>query len=277
MSQRVDRRAFLKLSGAGLAGIGLRPARAALAAPVVAATLPVPFAHRYVANPDSLLARLPAGADLLLVPAHVAAGLIQRGRLLRLAGPAGRAHDPEGAFTVPYRFAVAALVHPLDAVPDDPWQPSLAWPSFGRLLLGAALQRRGHSPNAPHAGHVAEAARDLLRLRPDLAADPIAALLAGRAAAAFAPVPVNEAREPELAAGLAATLPPWGGVLLEYDWAIPASAPDPEAARAFVAGWPGAAAPAWPNARHFPPLMLLPRRIQAQQAALWADLTRARR
>jgi hypothetical protein len=277
MSQRVDRRAFLKLSGAGLAGIGLRPGLAALAAPVVAATLPVPFAHRYVANPDSLLARHPAGADLLLVPAHVAAGLIQRGRLLPLAGPAARAHDPEGAFTVPYRYAVAALVHPLDVVPADAWQPSLAWPSFGRLLLGVALQRGGHSPNDPHAGHVAEAARDLLRLRPDLAADPMAALLAGRATAAFAPVPLNEANEPELAAGLAATLPPWGGVLLEYDWVVPANAPDPEAARAFVASLPAAATTPLPGSLRFPPLMLLPRRIQAQQAALWADLTRARR
>jgi spermidine/putrescine-binding protein len=277
MSEPISRRAFLKLSGASLAGWSLRPALATLAAPVVAATLPLPFPHRYLPNPDTLLARLTAGVDLLLVPAHVAAGLIQQSRLLRLAGPGGRAHDPEGAYTVPYRFALAALAHRVGAAPDEPWQPSVAWPSFGRLLLGAALQRRGYSPNDPHAGHVAEAARDLLQRRPALAADPLAVLLAGDAVAAFAPVPVNANGEPELAEGLAAMLPPWGGVLLEYDWVVPVNAPDPEAARALVADLSSATAPTRPDGLRFPPLMPLPKRLQAQQAGLWAELTRARR
>lgn len=278
--QPLSRRAFLKLSAAGAVGWGFRPAWAAapLAGPRLAATLRVPFPHTYCADPDVLLARPPAGFDLLLVPAYIAAGLIQRALLQPLAGPPGRAHDPEGAYTVPYRLAVSAVVHPAGAAPDNPWQASVAWPAHGRLVLGAALQRRGFSPNDTHAGHLAQAGADVWTLRPVLGTDPLAALHAGAASAAFLPVPFSPEGDLELDEGLAATLPPWGRVLIEYDWVLPAKAPDVEAALAFLSGLPPVLVAPSVLADWRPvPLAPLPSRAQAQHTRLWADLTRARR
>lgn len=275
--RRLSRRAFLKLSAAGTAGWSLPPALAAPPAPRLASTLRVPFLHQFVPDPETLLAGVPLDLDLLLVPAYVAAGLIRRGWLLPLAGPRDRAHDPEGAFTVPYCHAVSATLQPVGAALTDPWQSSAAWPSHGRLLLGAALQRRGYSPNDAHAGHIAEAAQDLANLRPILTGDPLVALRSGAVPAALALVLVTEAGALIPPAGLAATLPPWGGVLLEYDWVIPLSAPDAAAAAAFVR-----AHPPRPTSSHWPslrlvPLTPLPERAQAQHTRLWAALRRVHR
>lgn len=274
MSQPISRRAFLKLSAASLAGWGLTPTWTAPALPRLASTWPVPFDHRFIPNPDSLLARPLLGTDLLLVPAYIAAGLIGRGWAQRLAGPLGRAHDPEGAYTVPYQYAVSAMVHPIGAAPQDPWQAGVVWPAFSRLLLGAALQRRGYSPNDSHAGHVAQAGRDLLALRPVLTGDPLAAVQAGAVPAALAAVPVHEAGALAVSDGLAATLPPWGSVLVEYDWVLPVNAPDPDAARAFVATL---AVPARPEGLRLLPLAPLAERAQTLHARLWGELARGRR
>ncbi len=262
---RLSRRAFLKLSAAGAAGWNLAPSLAASATPRLAATLPVPFDHQYFPDPESLLARVPPGFDLLLVPAYVAAGLIRREHLLPLAGPHGRAHDPEGAYTVPYRYAVSAVLRPAGAASADPWQSPVAWPPFSRLLLGAALQRRGYSPNDAHAGHIAQAAKDLAALRPALTADPLAALHAGVAPAVMAPVLVTDTGTMELEEGVEAALPPWGGVLLEYDWVIPLNAPDPQAALAFVQVLPPVlATPPLPDGVRLVPLAPLTERAQIQ-------------
>ena len=279
MRPRLNRRSFLKLSALGLAGWGLAPAQTLPPppglSPRLAATLPIPFPHHYVADPEILLTRLPAEVDLLLVPAYIAAGLIQRGRLLPLAGPPGRAHDPEGAYTLPYRCAASAVLHPAGRAPADPWQPALAWPSFGRLMLGAALQRRGHSPNDAHAGHVAQAGQDLAALRPSVLADPLAALRAGAVPAALLPVPLLSDGTFGLDEDLVAAVPPWGGVLIEYDWVLPTSAPDPALALAFLKTLPPALPPnAGPR---LVPLAPLPERTQAQYAHLWTTLTRAQR
>ena len=275
---RLSRRAFLKLSAAGAAGWGLAPAwsaqAAALGAPRLAATLPVPFPHRYYPDPEALLAKHPAGFDLLLVPAYLAAGLIRRHTLQPLAGPRGRAHDPEGAYTLPYRYAASAILHPAGVAPSDPWQARLAWPAFGRLLFGAALQRQGYSPNDIHAGHLAQAGEDLAALGLAITADPLATLQAGTAPAAFMPVPLLDTGEFALDEGLEAALPPWGGVLIEYDWVIPANAPDPDAALAFLETLPPA--PAKPSLP-LVPLAPLPDRAQAQHGRLWASLARPRR
>lgn len=277
MSQRVSRRAFLKLSAAGLAGWGLSPAWAAPLAPRLVTTLPVPFDHRFVSNPDSLLARQPAGADLLLVPAYIAVGLVARGWVQRLPGPPGRAHDPEGAYTVPYRYAVSAFVRAAGAAPNDPWHPTIVWPAFSRLLLGAALQRRGFSPNDSHAGHLAQAGEDLLALRPLLTGDPLAAVQARAVPSALAAVPVAADGALEAGDGLAATLPPWGTVVVEYDWVLPANAPEPATARTWLAELSPPSAPALPEGPRWLPLAPLPERAQAQHARLWAELARGRR
>ncbi len=275
----LSRRGFLKLSAAGAVGWGLRPAWTGPPAwPRLASTLRLPFPHTYLADPDALLAHPPAGFDLLLAPAYVAAGLIQRGLVQPLAGPPGRAHDPDGAYTVPYRLAVSAIVYPAGAGADDPWQAPLAWPAHGRLVLGAALQRRGFSPNDTHAGHLAQAGADLAALRPALSADPLASLYGGGVWAAFVPAPFSPEGALELDEGLAATPPPWGGMLIEYDWVLPTNAPDVEAALGFLAGLPpllvapSALGAGWQAA----PLAPLPGRAQAQHRRLWADLTRER-
>lgn len=276
MTRPISRRSFLKLSAAGLAGWGLRPGWSAPPVPRLAATLRLPFPHRLVANPETLLARLPA-ADLLLVPAYIAAGLIRRGWLQPLAGPAGRAHDPEGAYTIPYRYAISAVVHRAGDAPQEAWAEGVTWPAFSRLVMGAALQRRGYSPNDAHAGHLTLAAQDVLSLRPALTADPLAAVDSGSVSAAMALVPVSAEGQPDVPAGLSAVPPRWGGVLVEYDWVLPAGAADSEGARAFVAGLAPAAPPVFADGRRLPPLAPLPERSQALHTRLWADLTRARR
>jgi hypothetical protein len=275
---RLSRRAFLKLSALGAAGWGMAPALSAPAGPRIAATLRVPFEHQFFPNPEALLAKPPVGYDLLLVPAYVAAGLIRRGRLVPLSGPRGRAHDPEGAYTMPYRYAASAVVQRTGAALADPWDAGVAWPSFSRLLVGAALQRRGYSPNDAHAGHLAQAGRDLAALRPALTDDPLRALDVGTAIAAMATVPLTETGTFDLDEGLAAALPPWGGVLVEYDWVIPLNAPDPEAARSFVQALPPLlAAPPLPDGVRLVPLTPLTERAQAQHTRLWAEVAHLRR
>lgn len=139
----MNRRAFLKLS----AGLG-----AALALPRfplrLASTLPLPFPHTFIANPDTALDL--RAWDALLVPAYRAAEWIQHGQLQPLAGPPGRAHDPEGAFTRPHQFRIHRTIQS-------------QWP---RLAIGLALQNLGHSPNDWHTGHVAQALRHLQQRAP---------------------------------------------------------------------------------------------------------------
>src|SRR2546426_385408 len=98
--QRLNRRTFLKLSAVFGIAAHLRPTDQ----PLIASTFPLPFPHQYFPNAESLLSQPLALFDLLLVPAHLAAELIQRGALRPLNGDlpksVGRAHDLEGAFTL---------------------------------------------------------------------------------------------------------------------------------------------------------------------------------
>ena len=221
-------------------------------------------------------ARLRAGPlsafDLLLVPAYAAAALIERGALLPLPGPAGRAHDPEGAFTLPYARMAAALLYrggPPPAGLDDLWRhpAQTLWPDDARLVIGAALLRRGYSPNDTHPGRLALAQADLAEMRPRLAADPAAALRAGRGRLAYALLDVSQ-----LQAG-GPFVPLDGGPLVEYDWVIPAGAQDPAAARHFLQALP-LAGPALRAKRAQPgrrliPLTPLPADARAQHAEIW--------
>ena len=140
----MNRRPFLKL------GVVLGAALALPRFPLrLASALPLPFPHTFISNPDAALDL--RDWDALLVPAYRAAEWIGRGTLAPLAGPPGRAHDPEGAFTHPYQFRIHQSA-PLD------------WP---RLAVGLALQHLGHSPNDTHLGHVAQA-RGVLQQRAPL-------------------------------------------------------------------------------------------------------------
>ncbi|MCC7361163.1 MAG: twin-arginine translocation signal domain-containing protein [Anaerolineales bacterium] len=271
--RRLNRRAFLKLgalagvaAAVGLPDLGLRIGSA------------LPLAGYAVTRFDAFPQRPPPGFDLLRVPAYLAAAYIRNDALLPLDGQRGRAHDPEGAFTQPARYLAGAL---LGAGPGAArrWQqlwtqpPGAAWPNNARLVLAAALLRRGYSPNDTHAGHLAQAETDLLlagrpeRL-PDADRDLLAHLPAGPLIYAL-----------EALDGLdPAALPLEGAPLIEYDWVIPADSLRPAEARAYVAAQALPAGVVLDSPPHGPfparliPLMPLPERAQAQVAAIWARL-----
>jgi len=231
LTSRISRRSFLQSAGLLAAAAGFARVFHGPAAPAaphalqragelrLASALPLPLAHvfaSYLADwTDDQLDRF----DLILAPAYAAAAFIARGRLARLSGPRGRAHDPDGAYTVPFTYRVGMPVSAA-SVPAEP-----------RLALGAALMRRGYSPNDPHPGRVAQALADL--------ADP-------RLGAAFGVAVFDPAQAAHLAQ-------PGGSMMLvEYDWVIPAGAARAAEAAAFVARMMPALPPALPGVRLMP-------------------------
>jgi hypothetical protein len=238
----------------------------AAAFPRIASTLPLPFPHAYFPDPEALLAsvRSLARFDLLLAPAYIAAELIQRGVLQATGGmpewAPGRAHDPDGTFTIPYRYKIGALRYSEGGAPasmpswSELWQADgrILWPSGSRLAIGAALLSRGYSPNDTHAGHLAQAGDDLARLE---SAPPTSARLALELVDASA---ASHAR-----------LPMEGVPLIEYDWVIPVAG-SVELARKFVQslGRP-ADIPKLAGARLIP-LMPLPEPARRQHAEIWS-------
>ena len=281
-----NRRAFFKLSAAvGAAcfhppahpstSIALRSVSAQDASAAsglsIASTCPLPFPHRLFPNAESLLTRRLAAFDLLIVPAYAAAELIRRGALQKIPGSPGRAHDPDGAFTIPYTYAISALVY-RGAPPtslNDLWTRDALWPDAPRLVIGAALLRRGYRLNDTNPGHLAQAAEDLWRLRPRLSTDPLAGLRSGLAALALTPIPDrNGEAEP-----FGIFLPPEGAALIEYDWLIPLGAPHPQAALKFITeNALSIRHPPREAAIRYPPLTPLPAAARAQLAEIWTRL-----
>ena len=282
---RTSRRSFLKLGAATAAAALVLPWADWLpgapdpAALRVRSALPLP-GYAALAFPEQLLTRPLHAVDVALVPAYVAAQLIQRGWLRPLEGHPGRAHDPEGRFTLPYAQRVAAVRFPAEAEApktaswQDLWQagPRVLWPAAGRLLAGAALLRRGYSPNDAHPGHLAQAGMDLQQLRPRLSfqgAEHVEHWERRPRAAAFVladPAMIGPAN------GL--RLPGEGTMLIEYDWVITAAAPRTDLARQFLEPFRAGA----PHQRlDLPvrtiPLMPLPPAARAQHAEIWAALT----
>lgn len=253
----VSRRSFLRLAGLTAAAAGFSRAWAAPPgeAPAglrLAAAVPVAAPHALVPSLGGWTRRAVEAFDLLLAPAYLASALIAQGALARLPGPAGRAHDPDGAFTVPGAYRVGALAgagaalgwEALWASPEE-----AVWADEPRLALAAALARRGYSPNDPHPGRLAQAHADLLALRPRRAANPIGLVKAGAASLALALL------EPRQAAAL--PLPAGRALLLEYDWIVPAGAPRRAEAVAWVRDLSPAAPPTLDGVRLIP-LMPVP-------------------
>jgi hypothetical protein len=253
----VSRRSFLRLAGLAAASAGLSRAWAAppgeaRAALRIAAAVPVAAPHTLAPSLGGWTRRAVEAFDLLLAPAYLASALIAQGALARLPGPAGRAHDPDGAFTVPGAYRVGALAGGGAALGWEAlWsRPEQAvWADEPRLALAAALAHRGYSPNDPHPGRLAQAHADLLALRPRRAADPLGALEAGAASLALALL------EPAQAAAL--PLPAGRALLLEYDWIVPAASPRRAEAAAWARALPPVLPPALDGARLIP-LMPLP-------------------
>ncbi len=281
---RTSRRSFLKLGAAAIAAALVAPsldwlARSPGVPPQSAQSAAPRPSYAYVAVPESLLSRRLDGVDVALVPAEAAARLIQGGRLQLLDGPAGRAHDPEGRYTIPHAYRVAAVRYPDEAAAPNVtswaglWQASerAVWPASGRVLVGAALLRRGFSPNETHPGRLAAAAHDLAQLRPRLAppetepSDSWPRRPGALAVVLADPALIGQAN------GL--RLPAEGTLLIEYDWVITAGAARVEMARRWLEPY-RASAPLPPfdlPARPIP-LMPLPAAARAQHAEIWAAL-----
>jgi hypothetical protein len=207
MVRAVSRRAFL-LAGAAALGTLLWPRSLQLG-------VALPIGHYF--NPDAdELAREAIRFDALLLPAYAAAELIARDALRQITGPPGRAHDPEGAFTVPH----TVVCYPIT---DELFSPRAVWPRFGRLALAAALLHRGHPVNDQHPGHVKQAALDLADARPLFVRNPLAALEAGAGEVALTPM---DAATASVSGAPALTL--------AYDWVIPRASTNPTAAESFI-------------------------------------------
>lgn len=269
--QRLNRRTFLKLSATfGIAAHLRLPPQ-----PVIAATQPLPYPHHYFPDADTLLAQPLGRFDLLLIPAYLAAELIRRDALRQLNNDlptsTGRAHDPEGAFTLPHAYAIGGLAYrgtPPKSL-DDLWNADALWPDSSRLVLGAALLRRGYPLNDTHAGHLAQIEKDLIRRRPRIVPDPLAGLRSGILTLALAPILVSEGE-----ADFGILPPPEGAALIEYDWAIPAHTRHPQLALNFITQ----IQPASSITRHSSlvtqaiPLTPLPARALAQRAEIWSHV-----
>jgi len=295
----INRRAFLKLSAAFGAACFHPPAHPATSiAPrsasaqdasaasglSIASTCPLPFSHHRFPNAESLLTRRLAAFDLLLVPAYAAAELIRGGALQKIPGSPGRAHDPDGAFTIPYSYAITALVYrgTPPASLDNLWTHAALWPDAPRLVIGTALLRSGYRLNDANPGHLAQVEEDLLRLRPRLVPDPLAGLRSGRAALALASIPdrIGEGEPPGI------FLPPEGVALIEYDWVIPLNAPHPQGALTLItnlqprsASFRGQLSPisnhtyaGLASTRKLIPLAPLPAEARALYAETWARI-----
>ena len=265
--RRLNRRGFLKLGA--LAGVA---AAVHLPDPGLRIGSALPLAGYAVTRFDAFPQRPPPGFDLLRLPAYLAATYIRNGAVLPLDGQRGRAHDPDGAFTQPARYLAGALLGGASGTARR-WQqlwaqpPGAAWPNSARLVLAAALLRRGYSPNDTHPGHLAQAEADLLLAgRPerlpaadqDLLAQPPAGPL-------IYALETLDDLDP-------AALPLEGTPLVEYDWVIPADSVRPAEARAYVAAQTLPEFPAGPFPTRLIPLMPLPERAQAQVAAIWVRL-----
>jgi hypothetical protein len=282
----LTRRSFLKVSLA-IGAAGLAPAVPARAEhlPRIASALALPFSHQRLPDPDELLTgRLP-GCDLLLVPAYIAAGLLQQQKLQPLAlaeRHPGRGHDPDGAFTRPHAYRVTALLTRdasalgLEALWEAP--ADALWPANARLLIGKALLRRGYSPNEQHPGRLAQAMADLAVLGPRIVPDPVAALRAGSGRLALVLVEAS-GHVPDRARCLA------GGqlrrlehsLLIEYDWVVPITAERPGDALVFLNHLPAPSSPPRPApGQRLVPLAPLGSGALRQQVAFWSGVAGGR-
>src|SRR5579859_3563874 len=280
---RTTRRHFLKLGAAVVAaGLALPLAGWPASAPGspalrIASALLLP-GYDYLASPERLVTSAPDRPDVALIPAHVAALLVRHGLLQPLPGPPGRAHDPDGHYSLPHAYRVAALSFPSEtAAPQqaswaDLWTRRAAWPASGRLIMGAALLRRGYSPNDSHPGHLAQAAADLERLRPRLAPAGTEHFDGGQPGPRVPALVLADPAAIGQANGL--RLPVEGTLLVEYDWVVLAGAERAALARRFVEQRPLAGVPRLDLPVRLIPLMPLPAAARAQHAAIWAALAK---
>ena len=160
----------------------------------------------------------------------------------------GRAHDPDSRVSVIKDWGTTGFMYRTDMVAEN----LESWEDFWRLagtlsggvtvldspgeVIGAALKLRGHSYNAASPPQLSGAREDLLELKPHLLAfetnyKPL--LASGRACLSLG---WNGDAAALLAQGLPIryVLPREGSQIWEDDWAIGASAPNPDLAHTFL-------------------------------------------
>ncbi len=160
----------------------------------------------------------------------------------------GRPHDPESRVSVVKDWGTTGFMYRTDCVKETPgsWADfwSLAERYSGRVtvldspgeVIGAALKMRGRSYNAADEEALEEARRDLLRLREHLLAfetDYRPLLSSERAWVALGWNGDAAALQAE-GVPVRYVVPSEGSQIWEDDWAIAASAPNPELAHAFL-------------------------------------------
>lgn len=144
---------------------------------------------------EALLAKLESGAvgyDVI-VPSDYFVGVLRRRGLLktlswdrlpntRWVDPrfSGLAHDPTRSYCVPYAWGIVGLGYRSDLVPEAPRSWSALWdPRYRnrvvvlddmREVIGVALRMAGHSMNAVEPRELADAARLLATLKPNVRA-----------------------------------------------------------------------------------------------------------
>lgn len=257
-----SRRTFFKVS-AVLSALTLRLGRPL----AIASALPLVGAHVNI-EADELE---PLNFDTALLPAYAAMYFIRQRHAQRLSGPPGRAHDPEGAFTIPSKMMIAAVAYagaePMQPLLEHVWAREAVWPRFGRLALGVALLRHGYSPNTLNLNEVETAAQALRELKPRFVVDVPRALEAGEGAVGL--VLRDAAR---LTARLPISgLPAEARLMIEYDWVVPRTSPQPKAAEEFIRRQPRPFQLNLP--RPYTTLAALPEFARTRYAELWREIT----
>lgn len=219
--------------------------------------------HDTFATAEEMLARLEDGglgrfdlivADDYLIEVMIAHGLLERldhGRIPNLRHVGQRflkpPFDPANEYSLPLLWGTTGIAYHQGLVPEpitswaDLWKPDLAgkiiMPDDSREVVGAALQMLGYSKNDTDTAHLREARDRLLELAPRVKAwvgDGAGSLLA--AEEAWVAVVWTGDAVLALAENPSITyvLPREGGGLWQDHLAIPAEAPHPGWAHAFI-------------------------------------------
>lgn len=214
---------------------------------------------------EEMRAKLQAGGggfDLVCPTDYAVAQLVKDGLLQRL-DPAklpnrkhlgerfrAPAYDPEGAWSVPFRWGVTGIAWKPSKLPSPPksWKEFFALATSGgagkvsllddqREVLGAALLALGHSPNSRDAKEIAAAGALVRAAKPNVAKfdsdDPATSLSQGETALAqgWSGTFANGHRDDP---DMAFVVPSEGALQYVDNWSIPKSAPDADLAHRFI-------------------------------------------
>lgn len=214
---------------------------------------------------EEMRAKLQAGGggyDLVCPTDYAVVQLVQDGLLQRidLAKVPNRKHlspqfrspayDPDGTWSVPFRWGVTGIGWHADRVKDPPksWREFFAAAADGKLgkvsllddqreVLGAALLALGRSPNSRDPKDVADAKALVAAAKPNVAKfdsdDPATSLVQGEMALAqgWSGQFANGRRDDP---AVSFVVPSEGAFTYVDNWSVPKGAPHPDLAHAFL-------------------------------------------